>query len=87
MQAFIDYEVSVLADMPMPHMPTLGDGYEVITRDVLREDFALPPDLNLQVVSGFVSIGGNMLNNQVDCMLVSGEGRRYGRNQTITFMI
>ena len=30
MQAFIDYEVSVLADMPMPHMPTLGDGYEAI---------------------------------------------------------
>lgn len=87
MQAFIDYEVSVLADMPMPHMPTLGDGYEAITRDVLREDFALPPDLNLQVVSGFVSIGGNMLNNQVDCMLVSGEGRRYGRTDNYIYDI
>lgn len=87
MQAFIDYEVSVLADMPMPHMPTLGDGYEAITRDVLMEDFALPPDLNLQVVSGFVSIAGNMLKNQMDCMLVSGEGRRYGRTDNYIYDI
>ncbi|MCK6889765.1 DUF6602 domain-containing protein [Enterobacter kobei] len=87
MQAFIDYEVSVLADMPMPHMPTLGDGYEAITRDVLMEDFALPPELNLQVVSGFVSIGGNMLKNQVDCMLVSGVGKRYGRTDNYIYEI
>ncbi|MFV8871264.1 DUF6602 domain-containing protein [Serratia fonticola] len=85
MQAFIDYEIKVLADMPMPHMPTLGDGYEAITRDALMEDFALPPALNLQVVSGFVSIGGSMLKNQVDCMLVSGEGRKYGRTNVFIY--
>ncbi len=87
MQAFIDYEVSVIAGMPMPHMPTLGEGYEAITKYALMEDFALPTALNLQVVSGFVSIGGSMIKNQIDCMLVSGEGEKYGRTDVYIYDI
>jgi len=35
----------------------------------------LPPGLDLRVVSGFIE----GLNNQFDCMLVKGDGRKYGR--------
>ena len=30
------------------------------------------------MVSGFVSIGGELLPEQIDCMLVHGKGMRYG---------
>ncbi|WP_446811407.1 DUF6602 domain-containing protein [Methylomonas sp. 2BW1-5-20] len=62
----------------MPHMPTLGSAYEEITKQGIDKNFAIPKSLNLRVVSGFIEIAGEMLPQQIDCMLVEGNGRQYG---------
>lgn len=87
LKCFIEYEKQVLADTPMFHMPTLGDGYEAITRDGLAEDYAIPQHLNLNVVSGFITIGKVMIKKQIDCMLVCGEGFQYGRTEKYIYDI
>ncbi|MGE8049727.1 DUF6602 domain-containing protein [Pseudomonas monteilii] len=78
LQNFIEVERRKLADINMPHMPTLGTAYEEITKAGLYQDFAIPKSLDLKTVSGFISVGGEMLPEQIDCMLVHGEGKRYG---------
>ncbi|MDQ6212127.1 DUF6602 domain-containing protein [Achromobacter insolitus] len=73
--AFIDREKQKLASVSMPHMPTLGSAYEAIAKDGIDRQFVLPPGLDLRVVSGFI----DGCDNQIDGMLVRGEGQRYGR--------
>ena len=75
---FIEAEAERLAGFNMSHMPTLGAAYEEITKHGIYQDFAIPKDLDLHVVSGFISVGGTMLPEQIDCMLVHGGGERYG---------
>ncbi|KMY01673.1 hypothetical protein V476_11175 [Pseudomonas syringae KCTC 12500] len=81
LEEFIEVEKRKLDGFDMPHMPTLGTAYEEITKQGLYQDFAIPKHLDLRVVSGFISIGGEMLAEQIDCMLVHGEGERYGLTQ------
>lgn len=78
LELFIEEESKKLADIEMPHMPTLGTAYEEITRQGIDKEFAIPKHLDLNVVSGFISVGGEMLPEQIDCMLVHGLGKRYG---------
>lgn len=78
LQRFIQEEKKKLAEFEMPHMPTLGSAYEEITKQGIDKDFVIPKFLNLRVVSGFIEVGGKMLPQQIDCMLVEGEGQRYG---------
>jgi hypothetical protein len=78
LELFIEEETTKLKDFKMPHMPTLGSAYEQVTKQGIDQAFILPQNLNLQVVSGFISIGGDMLPEQIDCMLVHGDGVRYG---------
>ncbi|MGA3825116.1 DUF6602 domain-containing protein [Pseudomonas chlororaphis] len=78
LEKFIEVEKSKLHGFDMPHMPTLGSAYEEITKQGIYQDFAIPKNLDLRVVSGFVCIGEVMLTEQIDCMLVYGEGERYG---------
>ncbi|MGB3426413.1 MAG: DUF6602 domain-containing protein [Castellaniella sp.] len=78
LQRFIQEEQKKLAEFEMPHMPTLGSAYEEITKQGIDKDFVIPKFLNLRVVSGFIEIGGEMLPQQIDCMLVEGDGKRYG---------
>lgn len=78
LQDFIDVERRKLANINMPHMPTLGNAFEEITKAGLFQDFVVPKSLNLKTVSGFISVGGQLLPEQIDCMLVHGEGERYG---------
>lgn len=54
------------------HGPTIGAMYEGLTKDILER--AIPPGLDLRVVSGFVEGIEGSLSNQVDLMLVRGEG-------------
>jgi hypothetical protein len=77
LQAFIDTSVGHVGEVSMPHMPTLGEAYEAITKRSIDQDFVLPPGLNLRVVSGFIS-DEDYLSGQVDCMLVQGDGTQYG---------
>lgn len=78
LELFIQEETTKLKDFEMPHMPTLGSAYEEVTKQGIDQAFILPQNLNLQVVSGFISVGGEMLPEQIDCMLVHGDGVRYG---------
>lgn len=78
LELFIKEETKKLAGIKMPHMPTLGSAYEEVTKQGIDKGFAIPKHLDLSVVSGFVSIGGEMLPEQIDCMLVHGLGERYG---------
>lgn len=74
LSAFIAKEREKVETISMPHMPTLGDAYEAIAREGIDQQFVLPPDLDLRVVSGFIED----CPNQIDGMLVHGEGQRYG---------
>ena len=78
LELFIKEETKRLAGIDMPHMPTLGSAYEEVTKQGIDQNFAIPKHLDLSVVSGFVSIGGDMMPEQIDCMLVHGRGERYG---------
>lgn len=78
LELFIREETTKLQGVDMPHMPTLGSAYEEVTKQGIDQSFVLPQNLDLKVVSGFVSVGGEMLPEQIDCMLVHGEGIRYG---------
>lgn len=80
LKEFIEYEKKVLSELPdMPHMPTLGDAYEEITKTMLEKDYVLPPEFDLHVVTGFIKVNNNLLPQQIDCMLIVGEAQRYGR--------
>lgn len=87
LEKFIEAEKISLQGFDMPHMPTLGSGYEEITKQGLYQDFAIPKDLDLRVVSGFICIGDEMLAEQIDCMLVHGEGERYGLTNQFKYSI
>jgi hypothetical protein len=78
LEAFIASEKEKLKGIDMKHMPTLGSAYEEITKQGVDSHFAIPKHLDLQVVSGFISIAGEMLPEQIDCMLVHGDGKKYG---------
>jgi len=84
---FIELEKRKLDGFDMLHMPTLGSAYEEITKQGIYQDFAIPKGLDLRVVSGFISIGGEMLAEQIDCMLVHGQGERYGLTQQYKYDI
>jgi hypothetical protein len=72
--SFIATERKKVEPIDMPHMPTLGSAYEAIANAGIEKEFVLPPNLDLRVVSGFIE----GIPNQIDGMLVKGEGQRYG---------
>ncbi|CAN7408432.1 DUF6602 domain-containing protein [Duganella sp. LjRoot269] len=76
---FIKEEAKKVEGFEMPHMPTLGEAYEEITKDGIDSNFAIPHSLDLRVVKGFVRIDGHLVRKQIDCMLVVGDGEKYAR--------
>lgn len=87
LELFIKEEKEKLAGFDMPHMPTLGSAYEEVTKQGIDQKFSIPKFLDLSVVSGFISVGGEMLPEQVDCMLVHGSGERYGLTDQYIYKI
>lgn len=87
LQQFMAAERRVVDGIPMDHMPTLGSAYEAIVKEGINQKFVIPNGIGLTVVSGFVSVGGTMLKQQLDCMLVDGEGTRYGRTEQFIYPI
>jgi hypothetical protein len=75
---FIEEEKKKLNGVVMLHMPTLGSAYEEITKQGIDKEFVIPKSLNLRVVQGFIKIAGEMLPQQIDCMLVEGNGEQFG---------
>lgn len=73
LDAFIAKESAVLtAFRNLEHGPLTGEMYEGLTKEVLRR--SIFDDLNLRVASGKVDKGDG-LSDQIDCMLVEGEGQ------------
>lgn len=72
LQAFIREESDKLDSYHMKHGPTIGDMYEGLSAELLSR--SIPEQLNLKVVNGFITDGGQHLSGQMDCMLVQGEG-------------
>ncbi|MAU01271.1 MAG: hypothetical protein CL608_29350 [Anaerolineaceae bacterium] len=72
LEAFQLREIEILDNQNLKHAPTIGRMYEGLTQEILRQ--AIPSDINLRVVSGFIESYGGELSRQIDCMLVSGEG-------------
>lgn len=54
------------------HGPTIGDMYEGLTKNILEK--AMFKGLDIRVVSGFIVNGNQQLSNEIDCMIVEGEG-------------
>lgn len=73
LRAFAEKEVVALEAAGIQHAPTIGEMYEGLTADILGR--SIPPDLDLKVVSGFAEDDDGQLSNQIDCMLVRGEGK------------
>ncbi|NGN96571.1 hypothetical protein G5S52_02540 [Grimontia sp. S25] len=74
LQGFMKEESDKLNAYELKHGPTIGDMYEGLSADLLNR--AIPPQLNLQIVDGFITDGGEILSGQMDCMLVRGEGEQ-----------
>ncbi len=87
MEAFIRSEAQQVSQQIMPHMPTLGNAYEMITKSAIDKAYVLPKNLDLHVVSGFLSIDGKICPGQIDCMLVHGDGDRYGKTDQYIYPI
>lgn len=87
LELFIKEESRKLDGFYMPHMPTLGSAYEEVTKQGIDKDFAIPRSLDLRVVSGFITINGEMLTQQIDCMLVHGKGQKYGLTEQFIYDI
>lgn len=65
-------EAKRLDAVDIKHAPTIGAMYEGLTHEVLAR--AVPPGLDLKIVSGFAIDGKGGTTGQLDCMLVRGEG-------------
>lgn len=87
LNAFIEVEKEKLASFDMPHMPTLGSAYEEITKQGIDQDFIIPKHLGLKVVSGFIRCGETLLPQQIDAMLVQGNGEQYGRTDNYIYPV
>lgn|GEM_PF-1986211 len=64
----------MLADEAVRHGPTIGDMYEGLARELLER--AIPKELNLRLLQGFVMGVDGKPSHQTDAMLVMGEGGR-----------
>lgn len=87
LEKFIEIEKQELSKIDMPHMPTLGSAYEEITKQGIDQEFIIPKGLNLKVVSGFISTNDKLLPQQIDGMLVHGDGKKYGRTTEFIYPI
>lgn len=74
LEALRTAEAEILKKHDIKHGPTIGDMYEGLTRDILGR--AIPAELGLKVVEGFVEGLDGAKSNQADVLLVRGEGRQ-----------
>jgi len=70
--AFREKEIDAIQRSGISHAPTIGAQYEGVSGAVLK--MMIPPELALQVVSGFVEGINGTLSGQIDGMLVRGSG-------------
>lgn len=74
LRAFMEEETAKLARFKVKHGPTIGDMYEGLSAEILSR--AIPTNLDLRVVNGFVVNAQGEMSGQIDCMLVRGSGEK-----------
>lgn len=74
LQRIQNEESKILGEIDIKHGPTIGDMYEGLSQSLLSK--AIPPGLDLRVVSGFVEGQTSDYSNQADILLVQGESRK-----------
>jgi hypothetical protein len=75
LEALVEREKNLLAKQPkLNHAPMLGDMYEGLTRSFVEK--ALFKGLNLRVVEGKIEDSKGKLSDQIDCMIVEGDGHQ-----------
>nr|BDT27409.1 hypothetical protein BHI3_08750 [Bacteriovorax sp. HI3] len=66
-------EKKIQDEYPINHAPTIGKMYEGLTSKIISKTASFFPELNLNVVSGFIiDDKNNSKSKQIDCMLVTG---------------
>lgn len=78
-------ESAKLNSYDIKHPGIIGDMYEGLTRNLL--DRALPQNLNLKVVTGIIENEKGKQSNQIDIMLVSGEGKQIPHTDSFLYRI
>jgi len=74
LREFMENEALNIAEEGITHGPTIGDMYEGLARETLSR--AIPEGLDLRIVKGFIEGVDGSLSTQIDCMIVTGEGRQ-----------
>lgn len=74
LQDLASREADLLFSYKIDHPPTIGAMYEGLTTKVLTA--AVPEELDLKVVSGFITSGQGRISAEIDCMVVNGSGER-----------
>lgn len=75
--SFIEHEKEELGNYTFIDHPTMiGDMYEGLTHEMASRALPLRSNSDLRVVSGKVIGRSGSLSNQIDCMIVEGEGRQ-----------
>lgn len=73
-------EAAILIRESIKHGPTIGDMYEGLTRELIAR--AIPEELNLRLVDGFVEGVDGKYSSQTDAMLVMNDsGRRVPKTE------
>ena len=72
LQEFIKQEIDYLDSQNIRHAPTIGKMYEGLAQELLSK--GIPAEWGLKVVEGFITNKKGAISNQIDCMLVIGDG-------------
>lgn len=78
-------EAAELDEETVKHGPTIGAMYEGLARDIL--DRVIPTEFDVRVVDGFVEGINGTLSQQIDAMVVTGQGRQIPYTESFVWPI
>lgn len=67
-------ESELLKDQNIDHTGIIGDMYEGLTAELMQK--SIPNNIDIRVVKGQIENSDGKLTNQIDCMIVIGEGKK-----------
>ena len=85
LQKLIERENEILKAQDIKHGPTIGDMYEGLTQDIL--DKSLPSSSTLDVSSGFIVDKNGNISEELDCLVVTSEGKKVPYTSKRKYMI
>lgn len=85
LKQLLEKEKQSLDKQNIKHRPTIGEMYEGLTKNLL--DFAIPEEINLDIVGGFIVDENDELSQEIDCMIVTGQGEPIPYTYKYKYMI